>query len=234
MVIGNGLLAKAFMKYKNSEDIVIFASGVSNSSELNKEAFKREIELLENILLSHHNELLVYFSSCDVIYADEIGKPYYYHKLEMEEIIKKRCKKYFIFRLPQLIGKSSNKNSLINYFINSILEDKKIVVWKNAYKNLIDVKDVKNMVEFLIQNEESNKTINLINKHYYSVLEIIRILESSVSKKAHIELIDKGFKPEYVRLNILDDLNINFDNNYLQKSIEFNYSEEIIKKAKIV
>lgn len=234
MIIGNGLLAKAFIKYKNSEDIIIFASGVSNSNELGKEAFKREMDLLENVLSSHNTKLLVYFSSCDVIYADEIDKPYYRHKLKMEEIIKKRCKKYFIFRLPQLIGKSSNKNSLINYFINSILEDKKIVVWKNAYKNLIDIKDVKNMVEFLIQNEESNKTINLINKHYYSILEIIKILESFISKKALIELINKGFKPEYIGLKILDDLNIDFDDNYLQKSIEFSYSEQIIKKAKIV
>ena len=33
MVIGNGLLAKEFNFYKNNEQIVIFASGVSNSKE---------------------------------------------------------------------------------------------------------------------------------------------------------------------------------------------------------
>ena len=33
MVVGKGLLAKAFDEYNKNEDIVVFASGVSNSKE---------------------------------------------------------------------------------------------------------------------------------------------------------------------------------------------------------
>ena len=33
MVIGNGMIANRFMSYKNDEDIIIFASGVSNSKD---------------------------------------------------------------------------------------------------------------------------------------------------------------------------------------------------------
>lgn len=234
MIVGNGLLATTFQNFENNDDIIIFASGVSNSNETNPEAFEREKDLLENMLSIDGNKMLVYFSSCDVIYADKLDKPYYYHKLEMEEVIKKNSNEYFIFRLPQLIGKSNNKNSLINYFINSILDEKEIMVWQNAYKNLIDVKDVKYMVEFLINNEDKNKTINLINKNYYSVIAIIKTLESCLYKNANIKLIDKGFKPEYSRLKILDDLDINFDGNYLKKSIVTNYSNELIRKAKSV
>ena len=35
MVIGNGMLAQKFAKYKSDLDIIIFASGVSNSLEKN-------------------------------------------------------------------------------------------------------------------------------------------------------------------------------------------------------
>ena len=45
MVIGNGLVASAFSKYKNDDDVIIFASGVSNSSTNKKEEFEREINL---------------------------------------------------------------------------------------------------------------------------------------------------------------------------------------------
>ena len=41
MVIGNGLIANQFKSYNNDENILIFASGVSNSSEVNDIEFIR-------------------------------------------------------------------------------------------------------------------------------------------------------------------------------------------------
>ena len=51
MIIGNGLLAKAFIEYKNNDEIVIFASGVSNSLEEKQSEFKRETDLLKLAIL---------------------------------------------------------------------------------------------------------------------------------------------------------------------------------------
>ena len=64
MVIGNGLLAKSFSKYKDDDQVIIFASGVSNSKEVNPEAFMREMDLLRSI--TNKDALLVYFSTCSV------------------------------------------------------------------------------------------------------------------------------------------------------------------------
>lgn len=223
MVIGNGLLAKTFNEYIDNEQIIIFASGVSNSNEENSKAFIREKELLEKTIKNNKSKTLIYFSSCDVIYSNKLNKKYYFHKLEMEDIIKKQSIKYFIFRLPQLIGQSNNKNSLMNFLIDSIVNKKEIQVWENAYKNLVDVNDVKKMVEYILKECDKNQVINLINKDYYSIKNIIDVLEEKLSVSANIKLVKKGFKPKYERNLLLNEIEIIFDNNYLFQSIEKNY-----------
>ena len=42
MIIGNGLIAKSFLKKYDKDDIVIFASGVSNSKEDNPKILKEK------------------------------------------------------------------------------------------------------------------------------------------------------------------------------------------------
>jgi hypothetical protein len=47
MIIGNGSLANIFIeKFKDDENIIIFASGVSSSKETRESEFNREKELL--------------------------------------------------------------------------------------------------------------------------------------------------------------------------------------------
>lgn len=46
MIVGNGLIAKEFLEYSNSKNILIFASGVSNSKEERVDEFLREENLL--------------------------------------------------------------------------------------------------------------------------------------------------------------------------------------------
>ena len=47
MIIGNGLIANLFTEH-DRENIIFFASGVSNSLETEKSAFLREENLLRN------------------------------------------------------------------------------------------------------------------------------------------------------------------------------------------
>ena len=46
MVVGSGLLANTFESYRDNEDVIIFASGVSNSGCVDPEQFKRESNLV--------------------------------------------------------------------------------------------------------------------------------------------------------------------------------------------
>jgi UDP-2-acetamido-2,6-beta-L-arabino-hexul-4-ose reductase len=227
MVVGNGLLARLFDDYKLDNRILIFASGVSNSNESDLGSFYREKNLLKSFA-SYQDKLVLYFSSCDVIYADTISTPYYYHKLEMEELVKGTFDQNLILRLPQIIGASSNKYSLLNFFINSILEGKEFALYEYAFKNLINVHDVKKMVSYVLTNSNHEESYyNIINKNYYSIQYIIEELEHLLSKKANYKLIPKGFKPDYKWFDEFDNLDISFPPSYFGDSIKDCYGNLI-------
>ena len=67
MVIGGGLIAQAFQMYKNSDSILMFASGVSSSKSCTVHDCAREEDLLRKTLNRCNSEILfVYFSSCSI------------------------------------------------------------------------------------------------------------------------------------------------------------------------
>ena len=66
MIIGNGLLAQAFSEYNNNDEILIFASGVSNSLEEKESEFDREAKLLKSVITNYPDKTMVYFSTCSV------------------------------------------------------------------------------------------------------------------------------------------------------------------------
>ena len=103
MIIGNGQLATIFKK-TTLDNIVVFASGVSNSNCQDIKQFEREKDLLVKTLTNNKNKKFVYFSSC-ALSAEEYPKnDYYKHKQNMENIIKRYSDNYYIFRAPQLFG----------------------------------------------------------------------------------------------------------------------------------
>ena len=63
MIVGNGLIANLF-KNEDRENVVFFASGVSNSLETEKSAFLREENLLRKHLTENPEEIFIYFSTC--------------------------------------------------------------------------------------------------------------------------------------------------------------------------
>ena len=58
---------KKFIKYADNKDVLIFASGVSNSLETSPVEFGREQFLLEKILAEHSQKKIIYFSTCSMI-----------------------------------------------------------------------------------------------------------------------------------------------------------------------
>ena len=63
MVVGNGMIAKAFYEYNSVDDILIFASGVS-SSHLNLESeFTREYTMVKKSLQAYPEKLFISFST---------------------------------------------------------------------------------------------------------------------------------------------------------------------------
>lgn len=224
MVVGNGQLAQVFYKYKDNGNVVIFASGVSNSSCTEQREFDRERKLLETILKDNFDKKFVYFSSC-ALSADEYPKnSYYVHKTHMESIVKKLSDKYFIIRLPQLFGNLKLHNTLINYIYHAIKSDIIMDVYSDAYRYVIEIEDVCRLVDSYLVNGILCSTIDLANPYRYKVLEIVGIFENLLNKKANITIIQKQDKyildlsklNSYIQEN---NINIEFGEDYLKNKL---------------
>lgn len=110
MIIGNGDIAAA-LREVDRDDRLFFCSGVSNSRETRESEFKREINLLADVVYRNRGTHLIYVSSLAVFYSDT---PYAQHKRTMEYLVKKRCQSHTIIRVGNITW-GTNPNTLINY-----------------------------------------------------------------------------------------------------------------------
>lgn len=127
MIIGNGDLASVLPK---RDDLVFFASGVSNSQETNEDEYNRESTLL---MQQDKNKHLVYFSSLAVFYSDT---RYMKHKRLMEDTVRSYFEPYTIVRIGNItFGK--NPNTVINFLKNKIKNEESYEV-RDEYKYVVD------------------------------------------------------------------------------------------------
>ena len=174
MIVGNGLIANLF-KNEDRENVVFFASGVSNSLETEKSAFLREENLLRKHLTENPEKIFIYFSTCSIYDSSKNASLYVNHKLKMERLVEELAKKYIILRVSNAVGKGGNPNLLMNYLAN-----------------LIDADDIKNITLELIDQGRLNQIINVAYLENFSTLEILEILEKFFSKNAKTELHKSG------------------------------------------
>lgn len=192
MIVGNGLLASCLKRQLNElhSDVVYFASGVSSSSELNVFEFEREVNLLSEYLLG--SLYIVYFSTCSIYDKDLINSPYVQHKLRIENRLRSRGNS-LIIRLPQVVGSGGNKNTLLNYFYDNIVQEKVFDAWANAERSLIDVEDVvyfsKKLVEYCMHEFF---IVNVSAPSNISVVELIKLVEKKLGLRARYNLINAG------------------------------------------
>jgi nucleoside-diphosphate-sugar epimerase len=219
LIYGNGLIASAFREksYQNNR-YIIFASGVSNSSENRSSEFLREKNNLLACIDSGHSP--VYFSTCSIYDLSLKNSSYVQHKLEMESICK-RAESFLIFRLPQVVGVSSNPNTITNYLFNKISTYSKFELWTNVSRVLIDVEDVVLVVNYVIENNLIEKSIiNVGHEYPISALEIVEIFESILKVKANYDLVNKGMvysiNTKFIS-NITKLVGIKFDSEYSKK-----------------
>ncbi len=190
MIIGNGMLANSLRPF-DEENIIVFASGVSNSLETKESEFDREILLLRSTVEKFPNKKLIYFSTCSIYDLSKVESPYVMHKLKVEEIISKICPRYTIFRVGNAVGSGGNPNTLINFLENSIRNGQVISLHNKARRVLVGVDDIANLVS---QNLEifENKIVNVVYPHQFQLIEVVSTLEKHLQLKAKYQLVDEG------------------------------------------
>lgn len=191
MIVGNGLIASLFTEC-DQENIIFFASGVSNSLETKKEEFLREENLIKKTITENPNKVFIYFSTCSIYDSSKAESQYVLHKLKMEQIITQLCSQYLILRLSNAVGNGGNPNLLINYLVRSVKNSETINVHTKATRNFIDTEDIKNIVIQLIKNKNFNKIINVAYLENYTIIEILEILERFFQIKPTLNLVKSG------------------------------------------
>lgn len=191
MIVGNGLIASLFVD-NDDENVIFFASGVSNSLETRVEEFLREENLIKNTISENTDKVFVYFSTCSIYDSSKTGSDYVLHKLKMEQLIKKSCPQFLILRVSNAVGKGGNPNLLMNYIVKAVKNDETINVHTQATRNLIDVDDIRNVTFDLLKQQSLNKIINVAYSKNYSILEIVEVVEKFYNKKVNINLLKSG------------------------------------------
>ena len=230
MVAGSGLVAGGFKKYADNNHVLIFASGVSNSANINIAEFEREKTLLKNALGTHQDKTFVYLSTCSVYDASLQNSAYVMHKLAMEAMIREEHGDYHIFRVSNLAGKTNNPHTVLNFFHRHIVSGTFFYVWKNASRNIIDIDHAVAVCSYIIDEKKfRNEVTNVANPVNYPVAAIIEDLENISGKKGNFELVDKGSNPDINTYNVqqlFPLLHINFDKAYLTRTLKKYYNAD--------
>jgi len=192
MVVGGGMMAKAFSAFIPDRGVVVFASGVSDSLEVRSEEFAREKALLLRTRDANPGRLLVYFGTCSVVDPEKRDTPYVEHKLEMESLLQKGSDPWMILRVPLAIGPMHRSRTLAQFLYGQITHERPFEVWAQATRYPIDVADTFRIAShFIGQPSMWNRRIDLALRSF-SILDFVRSMESIVGKAAKYELVPKG------------------------------------------
>lgn len=223
MVIGNGLLANTFRKYEDSDSIIIFASGVSNSKEINKSEFKREFDLLKTMLVFKETKKIIYFSTCSVLDISLTESNYVKHKKNIEGFIISNFKYYLILRIPNIVSNNKNLNTSFNFFKNKLLNNDEIICDKYATRYYIDIDDLEKTLPIFIETYV-NQSINICFTNKETVINFILKMGKEMKINPKINLVNNGI--DYT----IDNSVFISETNKMNYSIGEDYNDKIIKK----
>lgn len=227
MIIGYGMLARAFARYMSDQRHLIFASGVSDSAETREAAFLREENLLRQTLLQHADKKLIYFSTCSIYDSSLHNSVYVQHKSYMEHLVRTCRQDFIIFRLPQVVGVTQSP-TIVNFLYQKIRYRQPFELWAGSKRNLIDVDDVRKTIDYILHNQLFNRQIvNLAAPHASSIFEIVAILERLTRQQAIYTLLPQGafYHIDLSQVKeIYEKLGIEFDADYVSRTIGKYYS----------
>ncbi len=214
------MMATAFSGFAPDNGVVVFASGVSDSSEIREAAFDRERALLQRTRMESAGKLMVYFGTCSVADPDKRDTPYVRHKIAMERLLQESGDPWMVLRVPLAIGPMHRSRTLAQFLYEQISNERPFEVWTGATRYPIDVADAVRIASLFIgQQSFWNRHINLALRAY-PVLDFVRSMERIVGKQARCELIPKGehyslLCPEVAA--VASRIGLDFSEQYLDK-----------------
>lgn len=213
MIIGNGLIANAFRKSIFNREVIVFASGPSDSKNTSSSEFDREFNLLKNTQENSRDKLFIYFSTASVSDPSLKNSDYCQHKLKIEKFIQENVEHYLIARVSNVVGPGGNSKTIFNFLKQKIDKGEHFNLWRNAERNLLDIYDLTHIIEYLVDYNYQNQIFLTVNPISISVVELVKMIEIKLNKKANFSLIEAGEKLILDTSIIVNDFN-NFDINF--------------------
>ena len=177
MIIGRGLIATAFTNSLfDTPPYVVFASGVSNSTERDPMAYARELALLDTYFIK--NTTLIYFSTTSIFDPTKVASPYIQHKIGIENRIKEQAESYIIARLPILIGHTPNPHTLINFLVGAIRDKRPIELHTKACRHILDIDDLVPVLMRYSFDKDIRQTINIPGSEKITVPQLVTKLQA--------------------------------------------------------
>lgn len=229
MIIGKGLLARAFEPcFGEAPDIVVFASGVSNSLETCPDEFAREAALLRQ-RLDNEARRFIYFSSCGVTAIEPELTPYMRHKRSMESLVLS-ASHGLVLRLPQVVGRTENHHTLTNFLRDHIVSGEHFTVWAHAERNLIDIDDIVKIGVRLTEELPTEATVvSIAATRSLLMPEIVGIFERVLGSTANCSYIEKG-TPMIIDTTVAESLSarlgIDLGDGYIERVIAKYYAAD--------
>ena len=227
MIVGRGLLARAFEPHFGKDsDVVVFASGVSNSLETRVSEFAREQKLLCR-LLEDDASRFVYFGSCGVTSAEAELTPYMKHKRAMQSLVLS-APHGLVLRLPQVVGRTENHHTLTNFLRDHIVSGEHFTVWAHAERNLIDIDDIVTIGVRLAMTLPTQPTaVSIAATRSLLMPKIVGLFERVLGKTANCSYVEKG-TPMLIDTDMVEKVSakmgIELGTGYIARVIEKYYA----------
>lgn len=206
---------KSFYKFlsKKKPNILINCSSHPGGLSFKDPIRNTEVNFLANIKIAKwcsDNNCKFVFLSSSAVYGNRKKKirikeidfthpetVYGINKLATEKFLVEHSKykklDWLIVRLFATYGsghKLNNFQGIINVILNQVLKGKKTIELKGSKKrtrSLIHVHDAAEIIIKLSLSKYKNQTINLASKNYYSINQIVKIIEKIMKKKFEIK-----------------------------------------------
>ncbi len=176
-------------------DVVIHCASLTPVNNLdNSILFKKNIKMMQNIILNINSPKYFFLMSTMSVYGEIRYKKVYVNslkinpnfygksKLECEKILKEYNKKKkvncFIFRLPGVVGKYSHSN-FITKLVNNILDKKEFTIsnLNSNFNNIVHVEDIFNFIIHIIRTKKNGfKIMNLAVRKPIKLKKILNYL----------------------------------------------------------
>ena len=184
MIIGRGLLSNALANI-DSEKSIFYVNGISNSvvDYIPEDNFEQK----EVIEISHNypTRTFVYFSTIQVNAIENHGRPYVWHKMRMETLVKQVFPNHVIIRTSNLVGRNPwNTHTLFNFLYNCLMQNKGVDVNGSTKRNVLDVDHFIDLTDHYLKNYKPvNGHIDIVNPVSYNMDEILKEFEMVFEKK---------------------------------------------------